>query len=85
MIEKKTDGTTQSILYDKNSRIYRTMHYGNIQECVTQIISFLATPKGGNKHDAIVLPKYSDMFYCINVTALPDPEITFDKVLTSEL
>lgn len=85
MIEKKTDGTTRSILYRKNSDIYNTMHYINIQECVNKIVSFLATSRGGNKHDAIVLPTYSDMFYCVNVTTSPNLEITFDKVLTNEL
>lgn len=85
MIEEKPDGTTKSTLYRKNSNIYKTMHYINIQECVTQIVSFLASSGGGNKHDAIVLPTYSDMFYCINVTTPPDPKITFDKVLTNEL
>lgn len=85
MIEKKTDGTEKSILYKKNSRIYNEMHYTNIQECVTKIITFLGTSQGGNKRDAIVFPNYNDMFYCINVTPSPTSEIIFNKVLTSEL
>lgn len=85
MIEGKPDGTTKSYFCSKNSRIYKIMHYISIDDCVTKIVSFLSTPDGGNKYDAIVLPNHSNMFFCINVTAPPNPIITFDKVLTNEL
>ena len=53
MFEGKPDGTTKSYFCSKNSRIYKIMHYTSIDDCVTKIVSFLSTPDGGNKHDAI--------------------------------
>lgn len=75
----------QTLNVNEKMRLFHTMRYSDIDDCVTKLSAFLATPQGGNKAGITVLPNHMDMFSCSDIVLAPQPAIVYNKVLTGEI
>lgn len=75
----------QTLYVNEKMRLFHTMRYSDIDDCVTKLSAFLATPQGGNKAGITVLPNHMDMFSCPDIVLAPHPAVEYNRILTGEL
>lgn len=75
----------QTLKVNEKMQLYHTMRYSDIDDCVTKLSAFLATPQGGNKAGITVLANHMDMFSCPDIVTAPQPAVEYNKILTGEL
>ncbi|MCQ2114392.1 MAG: AAA family ATPase [Bacteroidaceae bacterium] len=75
----------QTLYVNEKMHLFNTMRYIGVDDCVLKLSTFLATPLGGSLPGINVLANHTDMFFCADIVAAPQPSIVYNKVLTEEM